>query len=398
MTRTTRVSIVGSGFLAKGLVFAFESCPDLLVSKVLTRGLVEARSDFPGKELLTNSVAELLDGADVVVECSGDAIHATDVVAEALDAGLPVVTMNCEFQVTTGSYFTSKGILTEAEGDQPGVLAALRKDALQMGFEPLVYGNIKGFLDHTPTRESMQYWAEKQGISLQQVTSFTDGTKLQIEQAMVANAFDADIAQPGLIGEECDDLRAAGERLAETAKFRGCPLSDYVLSRKLPPGVFIVAEHDEAQQPYLKYLKLGDGPFYTLLHNFHLCHLEVAKTVRMVVNGEGVLLDNSANPRISVAAVAKRSLQPGETIAHGIGSFDVRGIAVAIADDRDHVPIGLLSNAVVKRRVEPEQQLTFDDVEIPESLAAKCWDEIREKSLGQGREEPLDAGVSLERR
>ena len=45
---------------------------------------------------------------------------------------------------------------------------------------------MKGFLNHHPTPGEMRYWAKRQGISLRQVTSFTDGTKIQIEQAFVA--------------------------------------------------------------------------------------------------------------------------------------------------------------------------------------------------------------------
>ena len=40
-----------------------------------------------------------------------------------------------------------------------------------MGFFPLVYGNIKGFLNYNPTMEDMKFWSKKNGISLNQVTS-----------------------------------------------------------------------------------------------------------------------------------------------------------------------------------------------------------------------------------
>ena len=95
--------------------------------------------------------------------------------------------MNSEFHVTVGSYFVDKGLVTEAEGDQPGVLAQLHEEAISMGFKPLVYGNIKGFLNENPTADDMEYWGNKSGISLDMVTSFTDGTKVQIEQTLVAN-------------------------------------------------------------------------------------------------------------------------------------------------------------------------------------------------------------------
>ncbi len=370
--------MVGSGFIGKGLVMALEGQPDLTVSRVLTRTRTEERTDFPEQELLTNSVDDLIDNSDLVVECSGDVIHATHVIDKAMAASLPVITMDSGLQVTTGSYFARRGLITEAEGDQPGCLATLRENVLQMGFKPLVYGNIKGFLNLSPTRDEMEFWAEKQNISLDKVTSFTDGTKVQIEQALVANGLGAGIVVPGLLGIASEDVNTGAEALTERAKTLGYPISDYILSRKSPAGVFITAEHDERQKAYLAYYKLGEGPYYVLLQNFHLCHLEIAKTIRRVLDDGGVLLNNSEHPTISVAAIAKRPLAPGEIIGRGIGSFDLRGMAVRMAENPGHIPIGLLANAVVTRHVEPGQQLSFDDVEIPESLALHAWREIEQ--------------------
>ena len=375
MERVSRVGVVGTGFIAKGFVMALEECEDLVVSKVLTRTNIQQRTDFPGQDLLTNSASELIDNSDLIVECSGDAIHATEVIDKAMAASLPVITMDSELQVTTGSYFARRGFITEAEGDQPGSLAALRANVVQMGFRPLVYGNIKGFLNHSPTRDDMEFWAKKQNISLDKVICFTDGTKVQIEQALVANGLGAGIALPGLLGIASEDVNTGAEALAERAKTLGYPISDYILSPKSPPGVFVVAEHDERQKAYLRNYKLGEGPYYVLLRNFHLCHLEIVKTIRRMLNGGGILLNNGENPTISVAAIAKRPLVPGDIVKRAIGSFDLRGVAVRIADNPDHVPIGLLANVVVTRHIEPGQQISFNDVEIPESLALQAYRE-----------------------
>ena len=100
-----------------------------------------------------------------------------------------------------------------------------------------------------------------------------------------------------------------------------------------------------------------------------------------VLRGGGVLLDNSADPTISVATIAKRDLKAGETIKKGIGSFDVRGIAVKIKEHKGHVPIGLMKDAIIKRPVAAGAELTFDDIELPDSLAVKAWKSIEKKVL-----------------
>lgn len=384
MLQRTRIGIVGTGFIAKGLVMMLEGQQDMTVSRVLTRSDITRRADFPRQDLLVSSVNELIDNSNLVVECSGDAVYATDIIDQVMSASIPVVTMDAELQVTTGSYFVRRGFITEAEGDQPGCLAAFREDVVQMGFKPLVYGNIKGFLNHNPTKDEMEFWAKKQNISLDKTISTTDGSKVQIEQALVANGLNAGIAVPGLLGISSEDVNTGARILADRSKALGYPVSDYILSPKSPPGVFIVAEHDERQKVHLRYYKLGEGPYYTLVRNYHLCHLEIAKTIRRVLNGGGVLLNNTEHPTITVAAVAKRPLASGYVISRGVGSFDIRGIANSIADNSGHIPIGLLSDAVVIRNIEPGQMLSFSDVEIQDSLALRAWRQIEKNVIALG--------------
>lgn len=364
-----RIGIVGTGFIGQGIVLALEAQPDLKVTKVLTRRKITPEFKFVRPELLTDSIDELIENSDLVVECTGSVLWATTVLDRVMDANLPVVTMDSEVHVTTGSYLAQKGFITEAEGDQPGCLAALKESAVQMGFKPLVYGNIKGFLNLLPTPEDMQYWSNRQGISLDQVTSFTDGTKVQIEQAFVANGLGADVLQDGLLGPSSEDIFTGGVQIAEAAKGLGRSVSDYILSPKSPAGVFIIAEHEAEQKDYLRYLKMGEGPFYSISQNYHLCHLEVTKTIRRVLSGGGVLLNNSTNPQVGVVAVAKKDLSAGDTIQRGIGSFEVRGIASRFSSHPNAVPIGLLEKVTLTQSIPAGGILTFDDVDIPDSLA-----------------------------
>ncbi len=368
-TTLKRVGVSGTGMISRCFIrLIMKHYPDLQISRVLTRRGIDAIDDFPLREALTNSIDDLVEHSDLIVECSGDVFFGTQVIERAFEAGLPVVTVNAELQVTTGSWLAGRGLLTEAEGDQPGSLAALHEDAVQMGFKPLVYGNMKGYLEHNPTRENMLYWSKRQGISIDQTTSFTDGTKVQIEQAVVGNGFGAGISRPGLEGLPSTDLNRSANVLGLIAENIGQPIVDYVIPSGYPAGgVFLVCRHDEVQAPAIEYFKLGAGPYYVLSRPFHLCSLEVGKTVRRVLGGGGVLLNNSTEPTLGVAAIAKREMKPGETIVRGIGGFDVRGEAIRLAEEPDHVPIGLLRNTVLKRALEPGQMITFDDIEVQPS-------------------------------
>ncbi|MGB5191338.1 MAG: hypothetical protein WBN70_00040 [Polyangiales bacterium] len=368
-SRPIRVGVAGTGFIARRLFDSLRLMDDLQVSVALTRRALDSVQNAPAEVRLTHSTQELLDSSDIVVECSGDPIHAAEVIRDALAAGLPVVTMNSEFHVTCGSHFVGKGFLSEANGDQPGVQAQLHDELVGMGFRPLVYGSMKGFLNPNPSLKEMLYWSERQGFRVQQTTSFTDGTKVQIEQAFVANAFGASIAKPGLLAVQNDSADAATRALAEAAVELGHPISDFTVVPGQAPGVFVIATIAESQRPVLAALKMGEGPFYTFIRPYHLCALEIPNTLRRAMQGQPVLLNNSARPTIGVAAVAKRRLQAGERIETGIGSFQVRGTAVRFCDEPRHLPIGLLYGATVTRPVEPEQMLTVDDVDLPDSYA-----------------------------
>lgn len=364
-----RIGLIGTGPMARSFAaLVVRHHPDLVITKVLTRRGPTAAQDFLVDVSLTESADDLIEHADIVVECSGDVAHATHVIDSAFRAERPVVTLNAELHVTTGSWLAGRGLLTEAEGDQPGSIAALHEEVIQMGFHPLVYGNMKGFLNLDPSPEDMNYWAKRQGISVPNTTGATDGTKVQIEQAFVANGLGATITRTGLQGPKSDDLGQAAHELAALADALGRPIADYVLAVKwAPTGVFVVARHDDDLKEGLARWKLGAGPYYLLVKPFHLCSLEVVKTVRRVLSGQGVLLNNSLSPRIGVAALAKHALQPGVLFERGAGGFQARGEAVRLIDQPDHVPIGILAGAVVRRPLEPGQIVTRADVDLPET-------------------------------
>ncbi len=375
-----RIGVIGTGFVARHFVRELLRRSDWSLARVLTRQPLDRVAGFPDG-VLTESPAALLDAADIVFECTGDVPYAARLAGPVLDAGLPLVTLDAEFHVALGSAFVGRGYLTEAEGDQPGSTARLAREARQMGFRPLVYGNMKGFLNHTPSLEEMRYWGGRQGISLPMVTAFTDGTKLQIEQCLIGNFAGADIAREGLLGLATADLAAAAHTLGEAAVQHGRPLTDYIIAEGLPHGVFVVAEHDPGQAAALRHLKMGDGPYYVLEQPSALVHLEVFRTLERVIAGEPPLLHNTAAPRLSVAAVAKRDLAPGERIVRGSGGFDLRGVAVRIADRPDHLPIGLANELHIRRRVTAGEVVALADVDLADGDPLALWQGIVAASL-----------------
>jgi predicted homoserine dehydrogenase-like protein len=376
MQERTKIGIVGTGFIAKGLYHALEASDNFTTSKMLTRRDTKTIEELP-QEILTNSFKDFLDNSDIVFECSGDVYHATDIIMAATQANKKVVTMNSEFHVTAGTYFIKRGhYVSEADGDQPGCLARLKQEVEGMGFEPLAYVNLKGYLNPNPELEEMIYWSEKQQNALNQVISFTDGTKVQIEQAFVANGLGATIAQDGLIGATVETLYDMDYMVRTSDKLKQ-PISEYVLCKGSPPGILIVAKNKIADKRpgYLAFSKIRtkEDLAYVLLRPYHLCYLECINTLNKVVAGEPMLLNNTVNPTITVGAVAKKAIKKDDIITLGAGGFDVRGMAIKIEGNKDKVPICLLKNTRVIRDIEQGQLLTFDDVELEPSQALICY-------------------------
>jgi hypothetical protein len=113
------VGIIGTGFVARHFTFELERRPNWRLGKVLTRRPLDRCQEFPDQAALTDSLDAVIEASDVVFECTGDAFYAARTIGRVLDAGKPVVTLNAEFHSTIGSHFVERGVLSEAEGDQP---------------------------------------------------------------------------------------------------------------------------------------------------------------------------------------------------------------------------------------------------------------------------------------
>ncbi len=375
------IGVSGTGFISTGFFQLVNGNPNYSISKVLSRRPIASFSRYQFADLVTNNVDELIESCDVIFECSGDAIFASEVINQAFLAGKPVVTMNAEFQICAGTYFQELGLLHESAGDQPGSLAALNQEVQMMGFEPVLYGSQKSHLNPNPDREYAEHWAKMNHQSVEKTVSFSDGTKVQIETALVANGLGTEILQDGLMGPSAVSTKDGAFMLAELAEQQGKVVSDFVLHKEGLGEVFIVAKHQENHRAALSYYKFGQGPYYFIQRSFHLGHFEILNSINSVLNTSVQLFNNGLNPTISVAAVAKQDISAGTFLAQGVGSFEVRGKAVKIEVHPNHVPIALLQNCEIQRSIKRGEIVTFNDVALPDSLAYRAWKHTHSKTL-----------------
>jgi predicted homoserine dehydrogenase-like protein len=403
--RPVRVAMVGAGFMGRGIALQIStSVPGMQLVAIANRTLDRARDAYAlsGAEnvRLVESAAQLeqairegrpavtddallvaqAEQVDAVIEVTGTVELAAQVTLAAIDAGKHVVLMNAEVDGTVGpilkTYADRAGVvLTNADGDQPGVQMNLYRFVRGLGVTPVLCGNIKGLHDPYRNPTTQAQFAERWGQNPQMVTSFADGTKISFEQAIVANATGMRVARRGMLGPEVETgtpIQEAAELFLAQELTEGPGIVDYVVGAAPNPGVFVFGIHDNpTQQHYLNLYKLGEGPLYCFYTPYHLCHFEVPNTVaRAVLFGDATIAP-AGSPRVDVLTAAKVDLAAGETL-DGLGGYMTYGLAensdVAAAERL--LPIGLALGCRLKHDVRRDKVLAYEDVELPEGRLA----------------------------
>ena len=322
------------------------------------------------------------EGIDAIIEATGTFEFGATVALSALKHGKHLILSNAELDATLGPilkvYADRAGVVfTDIDGDQPGSMMNLYRFVDAIGYRPVLVGNVKGLLDHYRTPETQQAWATQHGQAPYMVTSFADGTKISMENAVAANATGFPVGQRGMYGPRCAHVTEAVDLYPED-ELLDTGLNDYVIGAEPGPGIFVIAYNDHPiKQRYTSVLKMGDGPFYVFYTPYHLPHLEVPLTVARAVCFGDATVTPLGPPVCHVLTLAKRDLQQGETL-DGLGGFCTYGwIDNADVTYRNNLlPFGLSEGAVLTRNVPKDQALTFDDVTLPENrLVDRLWAE-----------------------
>jgi predicted homoserine dehydrogenase-like protein len=395
-----RVAMIGAGFMGQGI--ALQICkfvPGMELVAIVNRDTDKARkvyfnSDVQDPQEVT-SVVQLeenirngvysytsdamlvckANGIDAIIEVTGAIEYAAGVTLAAIENHKHVVLMDAELDGTVGPilkvYADKAGvILTNADGDQPGVMMNLYRFVTSIGVTPVLCGNIKGLQDPYRNPTTQEGFAKKWGQNPAMVTSFADGTKISFENAVVANGTGMHVAKRGMHGIAV----APGTPLKDMVNqypledlLQGKGVVDYVVGAEPGPGVFVLGTHDHPiQQHYLNLYKLGEGPLYLFYTPYHLCHFEAPLTVARAVLFNDAALTPLAGPCVEVVATAKTDLKAGSVI-DGLGEYMTYGVAenAEIRTAENLLPIGVAEGCILKRDILKDQVLTYDDVIIP---------------------------------
>ncbi|MFT0803676.1 SAF domain-containing protein [Bacillus swezeyi] len=385
-----RVGVIGAGQMGFGLISQISRIPGMVLAGICdvnVKNAERARDFYQSQEkrsaqvIVSDDYQKIIqsDNVEVVVDATGVPEVGANISLEALRSRKHLVLLNVEVDITIGSYmhsmFNSAGLVyTGSAGDEPAAIVELYQFAKTMGLEVVVAGKGKNNpLKPTANPDTCKEEAHKKNMSPHMLAAFQDGTKTMAEMNLLSNAIGLVPDKVGMHGVDAG-LDNVAEKL--NLKENGGVLNslgvvDYV--NGLAPGVFVIVKSElEPVDEELRYLLKVDsshGPHYTLYRPYHLASLETPLTIAKAVLNHDTSIHPLGAPISETVTVAKRDIQPGETL-DGIGGYSVRGVIETHEDMKSngHIPIGLISgNVVAKKAIREGQFLTEDDVDLDPS-------------------------------
>lgn len=396
-----KIGVVGSGQMGSGLVHSCSRIKgmevrvisDIAVAKGIKtfKGTGVDKTDIDvsntihevedlirrGKHVVTEDATILpeLTGIDIIVEATGVTEIGSRVAWNAIMQKKPIIMLNVETDVTVGyllNYIARKSgaMYTVASGDEPGVLKGMYDFAKTMGFDVVCLGKGKNNpINHFITPEECEEEAKSKDMNPKMLGSFIDGTKTMVEMTSVSNSTGLIPDIVGMHGPkvEIEDLKKVFIPEEDGGIFSGKGRVDYSIG-KVAPGVFAIVTTDELRiRKDMKFLGMGEGPYYLLYRPFHLCDLETPISIaEAVIYNEVTTTSNFL--KSEVIAIAKIDLKPGEKVG-GYGSADIFGRIYTHEEAKKlgAIPMGVAPGGMAKKEIKRDTLLTKENFEPDQS-------------------------------
>ncbi|MDX1627685.1 MAG: homoserine dehydrogenase [Fulvivirga sp.] len=396
LEKDINVAIIGIGSIGKGLVYQSHITPgfrpvaiaDIKLEKAIAcaEWLEIPYKIVSNKEELNsciekNVLAVCQDGevlastemVDVLIESSNAVLKGAQHALTGISSGQHIVMMNYEAELMYGPYLLQKAneqgvVYTCADGDQPTVIKTLVDDMELWGFDLVMAGNMKGFLDRYTDPTKIMPEADKRDLDYKMCSSYTDGSKLCVEMAVLANALNLRTAIPGMYGHQLKSIYDIFDAydFHEIYKDKQ-PVVDYVLGANPKGGVFAIGYTDKKfQQHTLDWFPpdMGPGPFYLFYRPYHLGHIEAMACVAEAYLDGSARLKPNYGMKTNVFAYAKKDLKAGDAI-DGMGGYASYGLIENLEDSKEEgIPICLAEQVKVKKDFDKDQRIKLDDVEF----------------------------------
>jgi predicted homoserine dehydrogenase-like protein len=313
------------------------------------------------------------DAIDVLIDATGSPSFGARLAIDAFDHGKHLVVMNVETDVTIGPLLQRRAeqagvVYTLGAGDEPSSTMELVRFAQSLGYPIVAAGKGKNNkFDRHAVPGDYEEEAARRHMNPRMLVEFVDGSKTMIEMAALANATGLVPDVPGMHGvdaglSELPGLLCPREDGGLLSR-RG--VVDFSVGRGVAPGVFVIVEtrHPRIRER-LEDLHVGEGWYHLFYRPYHLTSLEVPLSAAEAVLYHKAAMQPLPQRYAEATALAKRDLQPGDTL-DAIGGYDYYGTILSAADARQDraVPLGLCEGARVIQPIKVDEYLTYANCE-----------------------------------
>lgn len=394
--RPVRVALVGGGYIARCIALQFVTAArGMRLVAIANRTVNKAQRAYrdagipetvrvetpgdldraveAGRYVVTDNVEAVCRAGtvDVVIEATGHVEFGTAVCLDAILHGKHTILMGAEVNASVGpilkTYADRAGIVfSYTDGDEPGVAMNLYRFVDSMGYRPVLMGQLKGFLDRYRNPDTQLELATRLGQNPAVLACFADGSKLALEAAIMGNASGFVPKIRGMQGYPCSHVNDM-LRSFTPDDFANEGYVEYALGAAPHTGAFVICHNDHPdKRKLMAYLKMGEGPLYMFYQPFHLPPWQIIHSVARAALFKDPTITPRGAPVCDTISYAKRDLKAGEQL-DGLGGFTCYGLVerYEVCRHENTLPIAVSLDCRLKRDIPKDQQITYDDVDLP---------------------------------
>lgn len=401
-----RVGIAGTGFVGRALINQIQFMKGITIFGVANRREKKAArvlKDSPSsptyqfcktvrelEEVIRSKKIGIVEDPlqlaavdlDIVIDCTGDPQLGAQLSLSCIDSGKHFIAAP-EMDATVGPILhylaQKKGVVySGTQGDEPGVTMGLYQYVSLLGWEIVAAGKFKDYYNPFSNPQSVKPWADKYQQNPWMIASFADGSKMNMEMAILANATGL---VPDVRGMHCptSSLEKVAEIMATQEQggiLKKKGVVEVIQGVEPSGGVFVVAtlKHPQLIKD-LAYLKMGPGPNYLFYRPYHLCGMEMGLSILQAVLCQMATIAPQGAPVAQVITMAKRDLKIHEQL-DSVGGYTNYGLVdrSEVVHHLDFLPLGLAKGCYLTRPIKAGEPITLDSVVGQEdSVLFRLW-------------------------
>lgn len=312
---------------------------------------------------------------DLVADLTGDAAYGAELAYETLSHSISMVA-SPEIDICLGHYFAELAadknvVYTGFSGDEPGEIRNLTSYVSMTGLEVTSVGKFKNFIDKYASPTSVKKWADMYHQSPIKLSSFADGTKMNIEMGITANSigFVPDTMGMHMPQGTLDTVTSLMALKEDGGVLDHHGVIDIVRGVEPSGGIFVIGySRNEVAIHDMVYYKMGKGPYYMFYKPYHLCSFEMLMGFAKAVVLKSAVIKPLKDKKVDVLVFAKKDLKAGEVL-DDIGGYTFYGLLEDLTkvSSNKFLPVSLATGCTLCRDLNKDELITIEDIVFDET-------------------------------